>query len=65
MDIIEMLQNRRSVRQYTDEAVPEEKLEKVIHFAERTRFMENEQVRSEVLVTLKLIKREWQDTLED
>ena len=41
------------------------KLEKVIHFAERTRFMENEQVRSEVLVTLKLVKREWQDTLED
>ena len=30
MDIIELLQNRRSVRQYTGEDVPEELLEKVI-----------------------------------
>ena len=41
------------------------KLEKVIRFAETTRYMENEQVRSEVLLVLKLVKREWQDTLTD
>ena len=41
------------------------KLEKVIRFAETTRFMESEDVRSEVLLVLKLVKREWQDTLTD
>ena len=30
MDIIEIMQNRRSVRQYTDEAVPQALLEKVV-----------------------------------
>lgn len=41
------------------------KLEKIIRFAETTRFMESDQVRSEVLLVLKLVKREWQDTLTD
>lgn len=41
------------------------KLEKLIRFAETTRYMENESVRSEVLLVLKLVKREWQDTLTD
>ncbi len=41
------------------------KLDKIIRFAETTRFMESDQVRSEVLLVLKLVKREWQDTLAD
>lgn len=41
------------------------KLDKIIRFAETTRFMESDQVRSEVLLVLKLVKREWQDTLTD
>ena len=41
------------------------KLEKLIKFAETTRYMENEQVREEVLLVLKLVKREWQDSLTD
>lgn len=41
------------------------KLEKLIRFAEVTRYMENEAVRDEVLLVLKLVKREWQDTLTD
>ena len=41
------------------------KLEKLIRFAETTKFMESEQVRQEVLLVLKLVKREWQDTLTD
>lgn len=41
------------------------RLEKIIRFAETTKYMENEQVRSEVLLVLKLVKREWQDTLTD
>lgn len=41
------------------------KLEKIIRFAETTKFMENEDVRREVLLVLKLVKREWQDTLTD
>ena len=41
------------------------KLEKLIRFAETTKFMESEQVRQEVLLVLKLVKREWQDTLSD
>lgn len=30
MDFITMLQNRRSIRKYTDEAIPEEKLQKIV-----------------------------------
>jgi len=41
------------------------KLEKLIKFAETTRFMEDEGVRSEVLTVLKLTKREWRDSIED
>ena len=41
------------------------KLDKIIRFAETTRFMESDQVRSEVLLVLKLVKRDWQDTLTD
>ena len=41
------------------------KLEKLIRFAETTRFMESEEVRAEVLLVLRLVKREWRDTLED
>lgn len=41
------------------------KLDKIIRFAEMTKFMENDQVRKEVLLVLKLVKREWQDTLTD
>ncbi|MGI6239102.1 MAG: hypothetical protein ACOYI5_05685 [Christensenellales bacterium] len=41
------------------------KLEKLIRFAETTRFMEDERVREEVLLVLKIVKREWQDTLTD
>lgn len=41
------------------------KLEKVIKFAETTRYMENEQVRKECLLVLKLVKREWQDSLSN
>ena len=41
------------------------KLEKLIRFAETTRFMESDSVRQEVLLVLKLVKREWQDTLTD
>ncbi len=41
------------------------KLEKLIRFAETTRFMESEEVRGEVLLVLKLVKREWSDALED
>ena len=39
------------------------KLEKLVRFAETTRYMENESVRKECLLILKLVKREWQDTL--
>ena len=39
-------------------------LEKLIKFAETTRFMENESVRNEVLLVLKLVKREWKDSLD-
>lgn len=42
-----------------------ERLEKLIRFSETTRFMESEQVREEVLLVLKLVKREWRDALED
>ncbi len=41
------------------------KLEKLIRFAETTRFMESEEVREEVLLVLKLVRREWGDTLTD
>lgn len=41
------------------------KLEKLLNFAETTRFMENEQVRKECLLVLKLVKREWQDSLNN
>lgn len=37
------------------------KLEKLIRFAETTRYMEDENVRKECLLILKLVKREWQD----
>ena len=30
MELIEIMKNRRSVRQYTQEAIPEEKLEKIL-----------------------------------
>ncbi|MDO5785641.1 MAG: nitroreductase family protein [Eubacteriales bacterium] len=30
MDFITMLENRRSIRKYTDEAIPEEKLQKIV-----------------------------------
>lgn len=39
------------------------KLEKLLKFAETTRFMEDESVRREVLLVLKLVKREWKDSL--
>ncbi|MBQ4089383.1 MAG: hypothetical protein IJC56_05840 [Clostridia bacterium] len=39
-------------------------LEKLIKFAETTRFMEDEGVRNEVLLVLKLVKREWKDSLD-
>jgi len=41
------------------------KLEKLLRFAETTRFMESEQVREEVLLVLKVVRREWQDSLTD
>ena len=41
------------------------KLDKLIRFAETTRYMESEEVRKEVLLVLKLVKREWSDTLTD
>jgi hypothetical protein len=41
------------------------KLEKLIRFAETTKFMESEEVRGEVLLVLKLVKREWRDAIED
>lgn len=41
------------------------KLEKLTRFAETTRFMESDQVREEVLLVLKVVKREWQDSLTD
>ncbi len=41
------------------------KLEKLIRFAETTRFMESEEVRREVLLVLKVVKREWGDALAD
>ena len=40
------------------------KLEKIVRFAETTRFIENEKVRKESLMILKLVKREWQDSLK-
>ena len=40
------------------------KLEKLVKFAETTKFMENESVRNEVLLVLKLVKREWKDSLD-
>ena len=41
------------------------KLDRLIRFAETTRYMEDEQVRKEVLLVLRLVKREWSDTLTD
>ena len=41
------------------------KLEKIIKFAETTVYMENESFRREVLLVLKLVKREWQDSIDN
>ena len=41
------------------------KLDKIIRFAQTTRFMESDEVREEVLLTLGTVKREWEETLED
>ena len=39
------------------------RLDKLLKFAETTKFMESESVRNEVLLVLKLVKREWKDSL--
>lgn len=41
------------------------KLEKLLKFAETTNFMESESVRNEVILVLKLVKREWKDSLNN